>query len=71
MAFFTEKEQKISQFICKHRRPRVATASGERRMEQEESALLIQTIPQSYGHQDSVVPAQIQKYRPMEQDRKA
>ena len=71
MAFFTELGQKTSQIIWKHRRPRVATASGERRMEQEESALLIQTILQSYSHQDSVVPAQKQKYRPMEQDRKA
>ena len=30
----------------------------------------LQTILQSYGHQDSVVLAQKEKYRPMEQDRK-
>ena len=30
----------------------------------------LQIILQSYGHQDSVVLAQKQKYRPMEQDRK-
>ena len=30
----------------------------------------LQTIPQSYSHQDSMVLAQKQKYRPMEQDRK-
>ena len=71
MAFFTELGQKTSQIIWKHRRPWVATASWERRMKQEESALLIQTILQSYSHQDSVVPAQKQKYRPMEHDRKA
>ena len=26
MAFFTELEQKISQFICKHKRPQIAKA---------------------------------------------
>ena len=30
----------------------------------------LQTILQSYSHQDSMVLAQKQKYRPMEQDRK-
>ena len=29
-----------------------------------------QIILQSYDHQDSMVPAQKQKYRPIEQDRK-
>ena len=31
----------------------------------------LQIIPQSYSHQDSMVPVQKQKYRPMEQDRKS
>ena len=30
----------------------------------------LQIILQSYSHQDSMVPAQKQKYRPVEQDRK-
>ena len=30
----------------------------------------VKTILQSYSHQDSMVPAQKQKYRPMEQNRK-
>ena len=33
-------------------------------------APLLQTIPQSYSNQDSMVLAQKQKYRSMEQDRK-
>ena len=39
-------------------------------MELEASGSLIYTILQSYSNQDSMVLAQKQKYRPMEQDRK-
>ena len=39
-------------------------------MELEESIFLISDYLQSYSHQDSMVLAQKQKYRPMEQDRK-
>ena len=39
-------------------------------MELEESTCLLQTILQSYSHQDSMVLAQRQKYRSMEQNRK-
>ena len=45
-------------------------SNQERRMELEESTFSIQITLQSYSHQDTMVLAQKQKNRPMEQDRK-
>ena len=45
--------------------------SQERRMELEESTFLTSDIPQSYSHQDIMLLALKQKYKPMEQDRKS
>ena len=60
MAFSTELKQKISQCICKHKRPRIAKQSWERRMELEKSNFL--TSDYTTKLQSS--------YRRIEQDRK-
>ena len=61
MAFFTELEQKVSQHIWKHKRPQIAKAVLRKRNGAGGINL---------SHQDSMVLAQKQKYRPTEQDRK-
>ena len=67
MAFFTELEQKISQFVWKHKRPQIASNLEKEKRSWRNQAPWHQTILQSYSNQDHMVLAQKQKYRSMEQ----
>ena len=69
--FFTELEQIISQFVWKYKK----TSNTQSNLEKEEwnwrnQPAWLQAILQSDSHQDSMVLAQRQKYRSMEQNRK-
>ena len=69
MEFFTELEQKFSQFIRNHKRYQIAKAVSRKKNRAGEITLPDFTLLQSYSHQESMVLAQKQKYRPMEQVR--
>ena len=64
LALFTQLEQKLSQFVWKHKRPQIAKAILRKKKELEESGSLTSDYTtQSYSNQDSMVLAQIPKYR--------
>ena len=59
MAFFTELEQKISQFIRKHKRfPNSQSSLKKEEWSWRNQPSWLQIILQSYSHQDSMVLAQ-------------
>ena len=69
--FFTELEQIISQFVWKYKK----ILNSQSSLEKEErnwrkQPAWLQALLQSHSHQDSMVLAQRQKYRSMEQNRK-
>ena len=68
--FFTDLEQKISQFIWKQKTPNSQSSLEKEEWSWRNQPSWLQIILQSYSHQDSMVLAQKQKYRPMEQDGK-
>ena len=70
VAFFTELKQKIFTIHMEIQNTLNSQSSLEKEWSWKNQASWFQVILQSYSHQDSMVLAQTQKYRPMEQDRK-
>ena len=71
MVFFRELEQIISQFVWNYKK----SSNSQSNLEKQEwnwrnQPASLQTILQSYRHQDNMVLAQRQKYTSMEQNRK-
>ena len=69
--FFTELEQIISEFVWKYKK----TSNSQSNLEKEEwnwrnQLAWLQALLQSHSHPDSMVLAQRQTYRSMEQNRK-
>ena len=69
--FFGELEQIISQLVRKYKK----TSNRQSNLEKEEwdwrnQPARLQSLLQSHSHQDSMILAQRQKYRSMEQNRK-
>ena len=70
MAFSTGLEQIILKLVWKHKRPWMAKIIWGKKKRAGEITPWLQTVTQSYSNQDSMVLAQKQPHRSMEQDRK-
>ena len=71
IAFFTELKQKnFTIHMETQRTPNTQSSLEKEEWNWRNQPFRLQFILQSYSHQDSMVLAQKQKYRPMEKDRK-
>ena len=69
--FFTELEQIISQFVWKYKKTsNIQSNLGKGEWNWRNQPAWLQALLQSHSHQDSMVLAQRQKYRSMEEIRK-